>query len=197
MKRDDVLTRLFIVFLMSGLFSTSLYAADEGPLTTKGEYRFGLHVGHGYSVSSNGDILFTSLYPYIGRVMTDPVGEGWRRGTVEGIIEGAFSHVHKGQSGYSAGINGLIRYNFLPDSDAWRPFVQGGLGIAHTNLEMEKFGSEFNFCHNAGLGVQYFFNARDALTFEWRYFHLSNAGLDDDNDGLNMNNFFIGFSRMF
>ncbi len=197
MNRDVFIITLSMVFFISILVPASGRAADGGPLSTKGEYQYGLNIGHGFSVASNGDIRFTSLYPYVGKVMTDPIGEGWRRGTVEGIIEGAFSHVHKGQSNYAAGVNGLIRYNFLPDSESIRPFAQGGLGVMHTNLEMEKFGSKFNFCHNVGLGLQYFFNARDAFTFEWRYFHLSNGGLDDDNDGLNMCNFFFGFARIF
>jgi hypothetical protein len=46
--------------------------------------------------------------------MTAPVGQGWLRGNVEGIIEGAFSYVHKNQNTYSSGVNLLARYNLLP-----------------------------------------------------------------------------------
>lgn len=197
MSGNDFIKAISLVFFILIVLSPSLHAADGGPLSTKGEYRYGVNVGYGFSVASNEDVRFASLYPFVGRVMTDPIGEGWTRGSVEVIIEGAFSYVHKGQSSYSAGVNCLARYNFLPDSKTLRPFVQGGPGIVQTNLELEKFGSKFNFSHNAGLGLQYFFSPGDAVTLEWRYFHLSNGGLDDDNDGLNMNNFFIGFSRMF
>ncbi|MCP4628992.1 MAG: acyloxyacyl hydrolase, partial [bacterium] len=50
---------------------------------------------------------------------------------------------------------------------------------------------------NAGCGLQYFFNKRDAVTLEWRFIHLSNAGIDCKNSGLNMNNILIGFTRLF
>ena len=50
--------------------------------------------------------------------MTDPVGPGWLRsnveGIIEGIIEGAFSYVHKNQNTYSSEVNLLARYNLLP-----------------------------------------------------------------------------------
>lgn len=172
-------------------------AADEGPLSTKGSLRCGLNVGYGYSFESNRDIRFISLYPYLGRLLTDPVGKGWYRGTVEGVLEGAFSLVRKHQRTYAAGANALLRYNFLPASESWRPYVQGGFGITYTNLMMHDFGKNLNFASNAACGIQYFYNPKNAVSFEWRFFHLSNAGIDDDNTGLNMSNFFIGFSRLF
>jgi outer membrane protein W len=130
-------------------------------------------------------------------VLTDPVGAGWYQGTLEALVEGSFSYVFKHQRTYSAGVNLLARYNFLTHSDVWRPYVQAGFGVVHTNLVMDNFGSNVNFVSSAACGLQYFFTKRNAVSLEWRVFHMSNAGLDHENSGLNVNNFFLGLSYCF
>jgi hypothetical protein len=177
--------------------SRNLYADDPGPLATKGDRQCGINLGYGYSFASNRDIRYASAHPYLGWVLTDPAGSGLWRGTLEGVVEGAFSYVFKDQNTYAAGFNGLARYNFLPHSARLRPYVQAGLGVVLTNLVMDDFGSDFNFVSSAGCGLHYFYSPQDAVNIEWRVLHMSNAGLDDENDGLNMNNFFIGFSHRF
>jgi len=177
--------------------SPNLHAGERGPLASKGETQCGLNFGYGYSFESNRDLMFASVYPYMGRVLTDPVGSGLWRGTFEGIVEGAFSSVLKNQRTYAAGVNAIARYNFLPHSDCLRPYVQAGLGAALTNLVMDDFGSNFNFVSSAACGLHYYYDAQNAISLEWRVLHMSNAGLDDDNDGLNMNSFFAGFSHCF
>ncbi len=192
-----ILTVAAVFAAVSILCGDSMCAADSGPLAHKGDRQIGVSFGYGYSFGSNRHIRFASIYPYAGWVFTDAIGKGWYRGTLEGIVEGAFSYVHKNQRTYSVGVNALVRYNFLPSTDSLRPFVQAGFGIAYTNLVMHDFGSSFNFSSNASCGVQYFFRTQDAVTFEWKVFHISNAGLHDDNAGINMNNFFIGYSHIY
>ena len=191
----SVYLALFAAVLLTAC--SGLYAADTGPLSRKGTSQCGINLGYGYSFESNKDIRFASVYPYFGTVLTDPVGSGWYRGTFEGIIEGAFTFVHKHQKTYAAGVNILGRYNFIAGIDCWRPYVQAGLGAVCTNLGMHDFGSNFNFTTNVSFGLQYFINPDDAVSFEWRFIHMSNAGLDGDNAGLNMNNFFIGYAHTF
>ncbi len=192
------ITNSIITLITLSLFLTStLHAEATGPLTKKGTKQCGINFGYGYSFESNSDLRFASIYPYFGKVITDPMGKGWLRGNVEGIVEGAFSYVFKSQNTYSAGVNLLARYNFLPNSDKWRPYFQGGFGVVVTNLGMNNFSTNFNFASNAAAGIQYFLNSENSVNLEWRYFHFSNAGLDDDNAGLNMSNIFIGFSHIF
>lgn len=192
--KTKVIVKIVLLIILSLFYTATLYAETAGPLVKKGTKQCGVNFGLGQGTS---DIRFASIYPYFGKVMTDPMGKGWLRGNVEGIVEGAFSYVHKNQNTYSSGINLLARYNFLPSSDNWRPYIQGGLGIVYTNLGLHSFGSNFNFTSNIAGGIQYFFNKENSINLEWRYFHFSNAGLDSDNRGLNMSNLFIGFSHIF
>ena len=172
-------------------------AADEGPLSQKGTKQIGVNIGYGYSFNSNRDIRFAPVYPYIGYVFTDPVGKGWYRGTGECILEGDFNYVYKGQKKHATGVTMLGRYNFISCGENWRPYLQVGLGILGTNLTMHNFGSDFNFSEHVGAGIQYFWNPCNAVNFEWRFRHISNAGIDHDNAGLNLNMLLVGYSHTF
>lgn len=175
----------------------SLQAADEGPLSARGTKQLGVNIGYGYSFSSNEDIRFAPVSPYFGYVFTDPVGTGWYRGTGEFIVEGDFNYVFKHQKRYAAGITLLGRYNLLSKHESWRPYVQAGFGMIGTNLSMRSFGSNFNFTSNIGAGIQYFWDPCNAVNFEWRLKHISNGGIDEDNDGLNMSILMLGYSYIF
>lgn len=196
-EKSKTIVKIISLITLILIYCPTIYAETSGPLAKKGTKQCGVNLGYGYSFESNSDLRFASIYPYFGKVMTDPIGKGWLKGNIEGIVEGAFSYVFKNQKTYSAGINLLARYNFLPASDNWRPYVQGGFGAVYTNLSLDDFGTNFNFASNAACGIQYFFNKENSINLEWRYFHFSNAGLDHDNAGLNMNNIFIGFSHIF
>jgi lipid A 3-O-deacylase len=191
-------TLFFLLALISLLtICPSLQAADDGPLSVKGTKQLGFNIGYGYSFSSNRDIRFAPVSPYFGYVLTDPVGNGWYRGTVEGVVEGDFNYVFKGQKRHASGVTFLGRYNLLSKHEHWRPYVQAGFGLIGTNLSMRHFGSEFNFSSNVGAGIQYFWDPCNALNFEWRFKHISNGGINDNNAGLDMSILLVGYSHTF
>lgn len=195
--KSKTFVKILLLITLILFYSATLYAEATGPLVKKGTKQCGINFGYGYSLESSSDLRFASIYPYFGKVMTDPVGQGWLRGNIEGIVEGAFSYVHKNQNTYSAGVNLLARYNFLLSSEKWRPYIQGGFGILYTNLIKDQFGTSLDFASNAAGDIQYFFNQRNSINLELRYFHFSNAGIDSKNSGLDMINIFIGFSHIF
>lgn len=198
-SKYNVTNSYLLLTVITGLlvFCTRVDAGDLQHLSAKGTKQFGFNFGYGYSFETNRDIRFANIFPYFGYVMTDPVGKGWYRGTLEGIVEGAFSYVFKDQRAHSLGFTLMARYNFLMNSEKASPYFQFGFGMIGTNLTMRNFGSNFNFTTNAAAGMQYFLNPNSSLNFEWRFQHISNAGIDKDNAGLNMNMFFIGYSCLF
>lgn len=195
-KSKTIVKIIFLITLIL-FYSAKPYAQTTVLLIKKGAKQFGINFGYGYPLESNADFRFASIYPYFGKVITDPVGRGWLKGNIEGIVEGAFSYVFKNQNTYSSGVNLLARYNFLFSSEKWRPYIQGGFEILYTNLNLHKFGTSLNFASKAASGMQYFFNQENSINLELRYFHFSNAGIDSKNGGLNMVNIFIGFSHIF
>ncbi len=75
--------------------------------------------------------------------------------------------------------------------------IQACVGFIGPNLSMAGSGSSSNFMPNVGSGIQYFWDSRNAVNFEWRYEYLTNYGIEHAAAGLNLNTFLIGYSHTF
>jgi hypothetical protein len=74
------------------------------------------------------------------------------------------------------------------------PYVEGGLGMLYTDLRGYNLGGHFSFMEMVGTGVTYFVNEHIAISVGWRFRHISNAGLYDDNAALNTDTIMGGIS---
>jgi opacity protein-like surface antigen len=183
--------------IISFLVIPNLSLAEENMhFLQKGTQEIGLGSGYGWSIDSNQYVASVPLNFHWGCIFTDPKGPSFLKGNWEVIAEGSFSYLFHGQRKYGIGIAGLIRYNFLAGKRL-APYIQGGVGIWHTNLEMHNFPNDFNFSPQGGVGIQYFITRNTAIQGEYRYQHFSNANLYKDNAGLDMNNFWIGYAYYF
>jgi lipid A 3-O-deacylase len=137
--------------------------------------------------SSGGTIQklqFLYLAPRWGIGLTDPIGgNSWYRGNAELLIEGTLLYAFEPQNGSARGITPLVRYRFLAD-ERLVPFVQLGAGILALDFHLRRQADGFNFTPQAGLGLHYVVWERVALTGEWRYHHISNAGIHERNGGI-------------
>ena len=75
------------------------------------------------------------------------------------------------------------------------PFFDGGEGIVLTTLDALRLGGPFEFSSQFGGGLHYFFAAEDAVTIAVRYRHISNAGIKNENSGLNTFFVTVGIGR--
>ena len=74
------------------------------------------------------------------------------------------------------------------------PFIEGGLGVMYTPLRGYHLGGHFSFTECVGLGASYFLSKNVMINAAWRYRHISNANLYDDNAGLDSGVFLAGIS---
>jgi hypothetical protein len=107
------------------------------------------------------------------------------------VLEGTFFHIFQPKDGFAAGLTPLFRYNFL-SSGRLIPFLEGGAGIVGLNANLARQADGVNFTPQGGAGLHYFISDRIALTGEVRYFHLSNAGIHERNNGINSTLFLLG-----
>jgi opacity protein-like surface antigen len=123
-------------------------------------------------------------------------GHQWYHGSPELLIElwGGEQIAPRNRSLY--GLTPLLRYNFA-SGGRWVPFVDGGAGIAETSIRGRDLSTGFEFNVQVGAGTHYFFRDDTALTVEYRWFHLSNAGMQLPNNGTNTQMFFAGVSRFY
>jgi hypothetical protein len=97
---------------------------------------------------------------------------------------------------YVTGVGPLIRYNFSSHTH-FVPFIELGAGTSLTDIGEPDLSGIFQFHLQGGLGAHLFLSPRSALTFTYRFLHISNAGISAPNLGVNNHSFSLGFSRFF
>jgi lipid A 3-O-deacylase len=94
------------------------------------------------------------------------------------------------------GVAPHLRYNFAT-STRWVPYVDVGGGLAATSIGPPDLSHTFEFNLQAATGVRWFIRDNVALNIEARYLHISCAGIDRPNLGLNNVNGMVGISWFF
>ena len=101
------------------------------------------------------------------------------------------------ETSYGIGIQPAnFRFIFFPERRL-RPFAQAGVGILITNKAIPvPYSRNFNFTGDFGGGIQYFMSRKRAVSFGYRYFHISNGNIGgkSNNPGYNANIFYVSFS---
>lgn len=72
------------------------------------------------------------------------------------------------------------------------PFTMAGIGAMYTGLQGINLAGPFEFASFGSVGLRVFLTDQLALSFSYRYRHISNAGLKDPNRGLNTQFVLIG-----
>jgi len=97
---------------------------------------------------------------------------------------------------YLYGVAPLLRYNFVTGT-RWVPFFNAGAGVTGTNIRDGDLSNKFEFNLQIGAGVRYFFRDNLALNVQYRFLHLSDAGITSPNLGVNDSNIMLGASWFF
>ncbi len=75
---------------------------------------------------------------------------------------------------------------------SFRPYIEGGIGGIYTDFQEKGQGSKFNFNPQAGVGSDFTIGRDLSLFAAVRAHHFSNAGLADQNRGINSVLFVLG-----
>jgi hypothetical protein len=122
-------------------------------------------------------------------------------GNWEFMFELCRSSVTKGPGDYMAGATALLRYNIVAPERKLIPYIQAGSGIVFNDVykdrSQEAIGQDLEFTPQIGLGFQYMLNGHWSIIVEGKYHHISNAGLDNRNDGMNSLGGSIGCAYFF
>ncbi|MDB6121830.1 MAG: putative exported protein [Pedosphaera sp.] len=130
-------------------------------------------------------------------ILSDVKGEGrWYRGNWEIRGEAFGGMEFRPRRAYVAGVAPILRYNFATGT-RWMPFFDLGAGLSATDIGRPDLSTTFEFNLQTGAGVHYFWRENSALTFQYRFFHLSNAGIERPNTGVNAGLFLAGLSWFF
>ncbi len=160
----------------------------------RGRWTFGFQLGYAVENAIPRNISHINMLiaqPQVGLIVSQ-----FRRGPLsrfeivnEGILGNA---VHPG--GHLLGTSLLFRFDAKPHG-RFVPFLDVGAGILHTTLDTRapELSGHLQFLPQAGLGVHYFVKPQRAWVFEYRYVHMSNAGIELPNHGFNASMITVGF----
>jgi opacity protein-like surface antigen len=180
--------------------STNLWQGGIGSGMQKGAEEVSFALGTGIGMSDFGgkqthDLVLGRVG--YGRVLTDVVGGNcWLRGNLEGVVEFFGAGQYYPNGAYLFGLTPLLRYNIATGS-RWMPFVEGGAGVSVTDIGRPDLGSVFEFNDQAGVGCHYFLKTNLTLTLQYRFMHISNAGIAAPNLGVNSSILSLGLCRFF
>ncbi len=173
-------------------------AVGDGFRSGAREAGFALGWGLGMRVISSSEQHYLALTRiHYGWILDNVLGRGhWWQGNFEFRLEGFGGAQYNPHTAYLTGFTPLFRYNVATRS-RWMPFLTAGAGLSLTDIGNPDLSTTFEFNLQAGTGVHYFWRRNSAITFEYRFLHLSNASIASPNLGVNSSVFSLGMSWFF
>jgi lipid A 3-O-deacylase len=147
--------------------------------------RYGLAAVLGKTFDPVNDIYFTQLSGFI-MWDYDKIWHHWAPEPLRFKVEGTagLTVSPKTRAMASVGMMALYYLEFI-SSDRLVPYLEGGIGVVYTDFQVEGQGSRLNFNPQIGIGVEFERDSGPPVFGAVRLSHISNAGLADENRGVN------------
>jgi len=186
-----LLSAILITLLLS---PCAAHAADTVDLKTA-DYEYSFLSGYGITHRGFGETRTqVQTFDAIGRFgwfLSKEIGSGWYKGRHQLLMELPLHLVVDPKVSPMVGGYLLGSWKFT-SLDNWAPYVFAGGGILYVDLGLPTMGSRLDFSYQGGTGVQYFITKDTALSLEYRYHHISNAGTATPNEPLNSSKILLG-----
>ncbi len=174
-------------------------AAENPAAKQTGEYGFltGYGITHKYFGATRTQVQTWDVIARFGYFLSDEVGVGsWYQGRHELLVELPYHMAvdHGGRSMVGGYLLGSWKFTG-PDTVA--PYVFAGGGPLFVDLGLPTMGTRLCYSYQAGTGLHYFLDKKTALTMEYRYHHISNAGTAEPNEPLNSSKILFGLIRYY
>jgi hypothetical protein len=162
------------------LASATFARADEPPVHFL-DWDLGLQAGYLFGVTNNAAAV--TFMPRVGRMVW--VSDADAPHAVSFGIEGIFTHFYESNSAMELGGGPYLRWRWVRP---WvQPYAEVGVGMLYNDLKHYSLSSRVLFSVNGAVGVEIPLTDRLGLTAGYRFRHISNAGQDPVNPGLNAN----------
>jgi hypothetical protein len=180
------LVRIFFIILTFVIASTRLNIALAGDISSDEiPTRYGLAGVFGKTFDPVSDINYLQL---TGFVMWDydRVWRHWAPDPLRFKVEGSAGLTTSPKIRGMASVGMMALYYLESISrPRWNPYIEGGIGVIYTDFQVDGQGSRFNFNPQIGIGTEIQVESGPPVFGAIRLSHISNAGLHDDNRGVN------------
>ncbi len=123
------------------------------------------------------------------------------KGHFEAMAEITGSSITDGAGDFMGGVGAKIRYNFVNPNANVVPYVQLGAGINFNDVYKDEtqglIGQALEFSLETSIGLRFPVNNDWSVDIEGMFHHISNAGMDDRNVGVNAGGIFVGATYRF
>ncbi len=162
----------------------------------------GLQAGFGVTDDIPGgrdrtDLSFLFFFPNYQHNLTGLIGESFYQGVLHWQVEAGVASVVNQDGEYLIGVSPLmLQYKFLNPKRSWAPNLLIGAGFALTDWDepaADELGGEFQFLLHGGAGIE-FFQDTWSYSLNYRLLHVSNAGIERPNVGLNAHVISLGLN---
>jgi lipid A 3-O-deacylase len=179
---------------------SNIWKQGVGDGFNRNSHEAGFALGAGFGVRAitgtrAHDLALATVH--YGWVFSDIAGEKhWYRGNWELLAEIFGGAQFSSRTAYVIGAAPILRYDFATGT-SWVPFVDVGGGVSATDIGRPDLSTTFEFNVQGGAGWHWFWRDNAALTLQYRWLHLSNAGLKFPNLGANTSLFYAGLTWFF
>ena len=193
------LTRILLSAVLATLLLAPCAHAAEPVDLKSANYEYSFLSGYGITHRDFGatrtEVQTVDAIGRFGYFLSDEVGKGWYRGRHELLMELPLHMAVDPQTGVMTGFYLLGNWKFTGlKKKRLYPYVFAGGGVLFVDLELPTMGSRLNFSYQGGTGIQYLIHNNLAVTAEYRYHHISNAGTAEPNEPLNSSLILFGIS---
>jgi lipid A 3-O-deacylase len=179
------------------IFWASLSGAQSRP--EDGGHELEIWTGGGPSVAGGtSDSGVWNAGVRYGWILTRPHGPGFLKGRFEYALDAVpvFMVFQPANTAYGAGFNPLVlKWNFATRGRVV-PYLELSGGVLYSNHDVPDRSNNLNFTPSAAFGT-HILRGQYNWSVEIRYLHISNAGLDSHNSGLNTVQVGLGIGRFF
>ena len=195
--------RLALFVLLVLFFHTGVvFSEDMKTREAEKKYLSGIEFLTGYGhgrLRSKENYRFYPLFVDLNFDLKKGVGQKFNNypGLLQFALEPFYSYVWNPDTNMEIGNNFVIKAGILPQGMKFQPYFKLGAGLIYISQHTREQSTHFNFNEYAGLGAHYFFKKDIAFTLEYRYRHISNAGIKHPNTGINTSFNICGLSFIF
>jgi lipid A 3-O-deacylase len=175
-------------------------AFDPSQTFTKGTVALSVEGGYGEQFDM-WNTTITELEAFnagvrIGLFPWDPIGSGALAGALEIGLGPFYQRFIDPVDAFFIGLGAVARYHFTSLGQLV-PYIEISGAPGYTDLRVREQDADVVFLLFAGVGASYFLTERTALYAGYRLQHISNAGTNTPNQGINSHTGVLGLSVFF
>lgn len=167
----------------------------------KGHVSYGLDVGYGFGFNlptseDRTDTQFGFFAPNLEYDLTGNIAKGSLfQGNLNAVAEATVLAFQYPDTSVLAGFSPMLKYKFVKPDRKWAPTFLAGIGFSYTDFDRDvrEITGDFQFLLHAGVGIEFYDTAVGDFSVNYRLLHISNAGIESPNIGLNTGVLSVGF----